>query len=200
MWGTREHWEEMSEETKSSNPWLSVGGAILVAVLAAAGVFIWLYTRPSVHTGQVLSVNIYPIHRELGTGPVHGSRTEGVMGQPDIYDELIVLAEVQIKNQTNIPLFLHDMSAVVSLPDGDQRSLAASQRDFPKVFVAYPELKPLRKDPLPRDLTLSPGQQVEGMVIYSFAISKAQWDSRTGMDLTFDFLHQHPLVLHVAKQ
>lgn len=191
----------MSDETKSSNPWLSVGGAIGFMVLVAAGIFVWLYTRPPVHTGQVLSVNIYPIHRELNTGPVNGSRTEGVAGQPDIYDELIVLAEVQIKNQTNIPLFLHDMSAVVNLADGDaERSLAASSSDFTKMVVAYPELKPLRKDPLPRDLTLTPGQQVQGMVVYHFPVSKAQWDSHTGMDLTFTFLHQKALVLHVAPQ
>ena len=191
----------MSDETKSSNPWLSVGGAVGFMILAAAGILIWLYTRPPVHTGQVLSVNVYPIHRELSTGPVNKSRTEGVTGQPDIYDELIVLAEVQIKNQTNIPLFLHDMSAVAHLQNGeDERSLAVSQSDFAKMFVAYPELKPLRKDPLPHDLTLSPGQQAEGMVVYHFPISKAEWDSRTGMDLTFDFLHQHPLVLQAAPK
>ena len=190
----------MNDETITSKAWFPVAGAILVAVLAAAGIFVWLYTRPPVHTGQVLSVNIYPIHRELGTGPVNKSPTEGVAGQPDIYDEMLVLAEVQIKNQTDIPLFLHDMYGVVNLPDEDQRSLAASGTDFEKAFVAYPDLKPLRKDPLPRDLTLTPGQQVEGMVIYHYPISKAQWDARTGMDLTFTFLHQKALVLHAAPQ
>jgi hypothetical protein len=190
--------DEMSEETITSKTWFPVVAAITVAVLAAAGIFAWIYTRPAVHAGQVLSVNIYPIHRELSTGPPNGARTEGVSGPPDIYDQLIVLAEVQIKNQTDIPLFLHDMSGVVHLQnDEEERSLAASQTDFAKAFIAYPDLKPLRKDPLPRDLTLTPGQQVEGMVIYNYPISKAQWDSRTGMDLTFSFLHQNPLVLHV---
>ncbi len=188
----------MSEEKITSKAWFPVIVAIAVAVLAAAGVFAWLYTRPALQTGKVLSVNVYPIHRELGTGPVNGSRTEGVAGQPDIYDEMIVLADVEIKNQTDIPLFLHDMSGVVHLPDDDQRSLAVSGRDFEKVFIAYPDLKQFEKVPLPRDLTLTPGQQVEGMVIYSYPISKAQWDSRTGMDLTFSFLHQKPLVLQVG--
>lgn len=191
----------MSGEKITNKPWFPVVVAIAVAVLAAACIFVWIYTRPAVHAGRVLSVNLYPIHRELSTGPVNKSRTEGVAGQPDIYDQMIVLADVQIKNQTDIPLFLHDMSGVVHLQDGeDQRSLAASARDFEKLFIAYPDLKPLRKDPLPRDLTLTPGQQVEGMVIYNYPISKAEWDSRSGMDLTFDFLHQHPLVLQVAPK
>ena len=190
----------MSEEKITSKAWFPVVVAIAVAVLAAAGVFAWIYTRPALQTGKVLSVNVKPIHRELGTGPVNGSRTEGVAGQPDIYDEMIVLADVEIKNQTDIPLFLHDMWGVVHLPDDDQRSLAAPSRDFEKVFIAYPELKQLEKAPLPRDITLTPGQQVEGMVIYSYPISQAQWDSRTGMDLTFSFLHQKPLVLQVAPK
>ncbi len=188
----------MSEEKIASKTWFPVTVAIAVAVLAAAGVFAWLYSRPALQTGRVLSVNVKPIHRELGTGPVNGSRTEGVAGQPDIYDEMIVLADVEIKNQTDIPLFLHDMWGVVHLRDEDQRSLAASGRDFEKVFIAYPDLKQFEKAPLPRDLTLTPGQQVEGMVICNFPISKEQWASRTGMDLTFSFLHQKSLVLEVA--
>jgi hypothetical protein len=188
----------MSEETKSSNAWLSVGGAFVLVVLAI-GAYVWINNKPPVHVGEVLSVNTYPIHRDLSTGQASGVRTEGVLGHGDTYDEMIVLADVRIKNQTDIPLFLHDMWGVVNLPDGDQRSLAASQTDFTKVFVAYPDLRPLRKEPLQRDLTLAPGQQVEGMVVFNYQISKAEWDSRTGMDLTFTFTHQKALVLHVPK-
>jgi hypothetical protein len=190
----------MSKETTTSKAWFPVVAASCVLVVLAIGAFLWIHFTPPVHAGQVLSVNVYPIHRELSTGPVNGSRTDGVQGQPDIYDELIVLADVRIRNQTDIPLFLHDMSGVVHLPNGeDQRSLAASERDFDKVFIAYPDMKPLRKDPLPHDLTLTPGQQVEGMVIYNYPISKAQWDSRTDMDLMFSFLHQKSLVLNVPR-
>lgn len=190
----------MSGEKITSKAWFPAVGAFAFVVLAI-GAYVWINNKPPVHAGQVLSVHIYPIHRELSTGPVNKSGTEGVTGQPNIYDEMIVLADVQIKNQTDIPLFLHDMYAVVHLPDGDdERSLAASASDFEKAFVAYPDLKPLQKDPLPHDLTLTPGQQVEGMVIYHYPISKAQWDARAGMDLTFVFLHQKALVLHVAPQ
>ncbi|HEX3473102.1 MAG TPA: hypothetical protein VHT28_18125 [Silvibacterium sp.] len=189
----------MSDETKSSNAWLSVGGAFVFVVLAI-GAYVYFNTRPPVHAGEVLSVDTYPIHRDLSTGPNRGSTTEGIAGQADTYDELLVLTNVRIKNQTDIPLFLHDMWAVADLPDGDQRSLAATQTDFAKVFVAYPDLKLLRKDPLPRDITLQPGQQVEGMMIFNYPISKAQWDSRSGLDITMTFQHQKPLLLHVDKQ
>jgi hypothetical protein len=185
----------MAKEAITSKTWFPAVGAFVLVVLAI-GAYVWINNKPPVHSGQVLSMDVYPIHRELSTGPVDGSRTDGLQGQPDIYDQLIVLANVRIKNQTDIPLFLHDMWSVVHLRDGeDERSLAASAKDFDKVFIAYPDLKPLRKDPLPRDLTLAPGQQVEGMVLYNFPISKAQWDSRSDIEMRFSFLHQKSLVL-----
>jgi hypothetical protein len=189
----------MSGEKITNKAWFPAVGAFVFVVLAI-GAYVWINNKPPVHAGEVLSVNIYPIHRELSTGPVNKSRTEGVAGQPDIYDQMIVLVDVRIKNQTDIPLFLHDMVGVVHLPDEDQRSLAASGTDFGKVFIAYPDLKQFQKQPLPRDLTIPAGQQVEGLVIYNYPISKAQWDARTGMDLTFTFLHQKPLVLQVAPK
>jgi len=188
----------MSEEKITSKAWFPAVAATVVLVVLAVGVYVWIKLIPPVHAGQVLSVDVYPIHRELSTGPVNGSKTDGLQGQPDVYDQLIVLANVRIKNQTNIPIFLHDMWGIVHLQDDEEeRSLAASARDFDKVFIAYPDLKPLRKDPLPRDLTLTPGQQVEGMVICNFPISKAQWDSRRDMEMHFGFLHQNSLVLTV---
>ena len=189
----------MAKEAITSKSWFPAAAATVVLVVLAVGIYVWIEHIPPVHTGQVLSVDVYPIHRELSTGPVNGAKTDGLQGQPEIYDQLIVLANVRIKNQAKIPIFLHDMWGIVHLRDGeDERSLAGSAKDFDKVFIAYPDLKPLRKDPLPRDLTLTPGQQVEGMVICNFPISKAQWDERQELELRFSFLHQNSLVLDVA--
>jgi hypothetical protein len=189
----------MSEESITSKAWFPAVGAFVFVVLAI-GAYVWINNKPPVHAGEVLSVNIYPIHRELSTGPAKGAGETGIGGQGDTFDEVIVLVDARIKNQTDIPLFLHDMWAVVDLPgEEEQRSLAVSQTEFANVFIAYPSLKPLQKNPLPRDLTLAPGQQVEGMMIFSYQISKAQWDSRNGLDITMTFQHQKPLLLHVAK-
>lgn len=186
----------MANEAITSKAWFPAVAATVVLVVLAIGAYVWIKHIPPVHAGKVLSIDVYPIHRELSTGPVNGSKTDGLQGEPEIYDQLIVLANVRIKNQTDIPIFLHDMWGLVHLQNGeDERSLAASARDFDKVFAAYPDLKPLRKDPLPRDLTLAPGQQVDGMVIYNFPISKVQWDSRQDLEMRFSFLHQNALVL-----
>jgi hypothetical protein len=184
----------MSSEERSFS-WITIVVACCIPVIAIAA-YVYIGHRPPVHSGQVLSVNVYPIHRDLRTR----SSTEGVGGQSDVFDEVIVLTDVRIKNTSkDLPLYLHDMAAVVSLPDGDQRSTDVSPSDFDKVFLAYPELKPLRKDAMPRDITLGPGQQREGMMIFNYQISKAQWDQRSRFDIEVSFINQKPLIINAGK-
>jgi len=149
----------MVEDSRSSNhAWLTVIVAFVIVSLAI-GAYFYINDKPPVDAGQVLSLDIYPIHRDLSTGPT----TEGLAGEGETYDEVLVFANVRIENRTNIPLFLQDMWTILN-PDGDpQRSTAASKSDFDKVFLAYPDVRKFRKDPMPRDLTIQPGQKVEGM-------------------------------------
>lgn len=185
----------MNEETSSSRSVLIVLAAILIAAGAVAA-YVWIARVPTPYKGQVLTVHVYPIHRDM-TQP---TTTEGLGGQKETYDEIIVLADVSIQNVSQkVPLFLRDMSAVVNLPDETDRSTAASASDFEKVFEAYPDLQQYKKAPLQRDLTLQPGQQAEGQLIFNYQMSQQQWDTRTGMDINISFIHQQPMVMHVAK-
>jgi hypothetical protein len=184
----------MSEETSSSRAVLIVFAAIVIAVGSVAA-YMWINRVPTPYTGQVLSVNVYPIHQDLS----QKSTTQGLGGQNDTYDEIIVLADVRIQNVAKIPLFLQDMWAIANLPDESDRSTAASASDFDKVFLAYPNLQQFKKAPLARDLTLQPGQQVEGQMIFNYQMPQQKWDTRTGMDINISFLHHPSLVLHVAK-
>jgi hypothetical protein len=185
----------MVEDTRSANnAWLTVIAAFVIVSLAI-GAYFYINDKPPVHAGQVLSLDIYPIHRDLSNGP----GTEGLQGQAETYDEVIVFANVRIENHTNIPLFLQDMWAILDLPDGPERSTAASQSDFDKVFIAYPDVQKFRKDPLPRDLTLQPGQKVEGLMVFHYDIPKAQWDARTDLAIHVTFQHQNSLIIPVPK-
>jgi hypothetical protein len=185
----------MAEDFRSSNhAWLTVIAAFVIVSLAI-GAYFYINDKPPVHAGQVLSLDIYPIHRDLSTGPA----TEGLSGQSETYDEVLVFANVRIENHTDIPLFLQDMWAILDLPDGPQRSTAASRTDFDKVFIAYPDVRRFRKDPMPRDLTLPPGQKVEGMMVFHYDIPKAQWDARNNLAIHVTFAHQNSLVIPVPK-
>jgi hypothetical protein len=169
--------------------------AAVVIVVAIIGAYVWINTKPPVHAGQLMSITVYPIHRELSTGSAIG----GLAGAKDIYDEEIVIANVHISSQTKMPLFLNDMWADVTLADGTtQRCTAASTSDFHNVFIAYPDLASRQTAPILRDTTMTPGQQLDGQIIVHYPISAQQWNQRRDFKVYVQFLHQKDLVLDAA--
>ena len=187
----------MSErEGTGFHPLLVVIAAIVIVVGVIAS-YVWVtYTGP-VHTGQVVSVSAHPIHRELSTGGGLG----GLSGGPNVYDEVIVIADVKIKSTTKLPLFLHDMWGEVTLPNGDiLQSLAASGEDYKKVFVAYPALEAQKKTPVPRGVTMTPGQEIEGQLVFHYPIAQKDWEGRKQFDVVIGFINQKNLVLHTMPE
>ena len=182
------------EDRSGLNPAIAVLIA-MVLVGAVVGGYLWATWTGPVHAGQVVSMTVYPIHRELSTGGALG----GVDGGPNVYDETIVLANVKIRSTTKLPLFLQDMWGDLTLHNGTtQRDLAANNTDFGKVFVAYPKLVSAEKTPVPRGITLAPGQEIDGQMIFHFPVSKQDWDERQSFDITVEFINQKPLVLHTT--
>jgi hypothetical protein len=166
--------------------------AAVIIVVAIIGGYVWYNTKGPVHAGQLVSITPYAIHRELSTGDALG----GLAGQKDVYDEEIVVANVHIKSQTQMPLYLHDMYADVTLADGStQHSTGASTTDYNNVFIAYPTLAPKKTTPVLRDLTITPGQQVDGQMIFHYPISGKDWDARKDFKITVEFQNQKDLVL-----
>jgi hypothetical protein len=184
----------MSEENSPLRIILIIIVAIIIPVVVVGG-YVLVNRERTPYTGQIVSVNVYPIHRDLS----QATTTEGIGGQNETYDEILVLADVRIQNVAKIPLFIHDMWAVANLPDETDRSSAASTSDFEKVFIAYPDTKQYQKEPLLRDTTLQPGQSVEGQMVFHYQMTQAQWNSRNSMDIDIGFLHQNPLVMNVPK-
>lgn len=182
----------MSEENPSYRTPIIILAAI-VLVIGAIAAYVYFGRAPNPYQGKILSVNVYPIHRDL----TQHSTTEGVGGQTQIYDQILVFANASVKNTTNIPLYLRDMWAIVDLPDETSRSSAASGEDFHKVFVAYPDTKQYEQPLLPRDTTIQPGQQVQGQMIFSFQMSQKQWKSASDVAVYLSFAHQNPLVMHL---
>lgn len=185
----------MSESNGSSiHPVFAVVAAIVISA-GIIGAYLWATWTGPVHAGTVTSLYAYPIHRELSTGSGLG----GVNGGPNVTDEVIVIANVQVKSTTKLPLFLSEMFGNLTLADGQvEQSLAASGSDYRKVFVAYPALASQQKAAMPRDITMTPGQVIDGQLIFHFPITEAQWNGRQGFDVDIRFIHQKDLVLHTG--
>jgi len=167
----------------------------LVLVVAAIGAYVYFGEKPPVATGELIHVSAIPIHQQSDL-----PAAAGMPGQTDAFDEVLVMAQVRLRNQTNIPLFLHEMYATLALPDDVERtSIAANKSDFGRAFVAYPQLQPLKGEPILRDITIEPGQTVEGMMLFPFPITGAQYDQKKSLNLNVVFMHQKTLTIHVPQ-
>ena len=186
----------LSEE--SPNPGANALKAVLIAlvlVVAAIGAYVYLGEKPPVATGELIRVTAVPIHQQSDL-----PAAAGMPGQSDSFDEVIVMAQVRLHNQAKIPLFLNEMYASLALPDDVERtSIAANKTDFGRAFVAYPQLLPLKGEPILREITIEPGQTVEGMMLFPFPITGAQYDQRKSLDINVVFTHQKTLTMHVAQ-
>jgi hypothetical protein len=146
----------------------------------------------------VLSLEVVPIHNVSGGGVIAG----GVSGQPEAFNEIMVFATVALKNTGKVPIHLIDMDAYVYVPGGTiYQNGAASQTNFNRVFLAYPNLKSKEGKPLLRDTILKPGEQTTGQLIFHYPFTLKQWQSHTKIHLVFTWTHQPNLVIKLkAKQ
>jgi hypothetical protein len=168
--------------------------AIVVSI--ALGLYVYLGQKPPVAAGEVLTTTLYPLHTVIN----NGTGSDGMEGSRESYDQLLVLTKIRIRNQTDIPLFLQDISSTIKLPDGsEQENVAANDKDIDRVFQAYPSLSYLRAESIHRDITLSPGQAVEGLEIFNFPISKDQWDKLQTAKVVISFMHQKNLELIITR-
>jgi hypothetical protein len=171
-----------------------------VVVSIAIGLYVWIGEKPPVARGDILTMNLYPVHTLINNGG--GAGTDGGMaGTAEYYDQLLILAKVKITNQTDIPLFMQDISSAIKMPDGsDQVNVTASDKDMDRVFQAYPSLSYLRAASIPRDTTLTPGQSVQGLAIFNFPITKEQWDTLQTAKVVVSFMHQKNLEIVLPRK
>jgi hypothetical protein len=182
------------------HPFKNAIKTVLIAAVVmsiALGLYAYLGQRPPVASGEVLTTTVYPVHSLTNNG---GSSNTGMAGSAEYSDQVLILCKIRVRNQTDIPLFMQDVDLTIKLPDGtEQVNVSASDKDMDRVFQAYPSLGYLRAAPIQRDVTLNPGQFVEGLAIFNFSITKEQWDTLQTAKVVVQFMHQKNLELVVNR-
>jgi hypothetical protein len=178
------------EFTKGSSHvvWATIAATILVTI--AIAIYVIAGQKPPAVTGEIVAVWAHPQHTETS-----GQDANGAPMVKDSFDQVLVFAEVRLHNQSKIPLFLLNVLANSDLADGIHSSYAASQSDYDRVFIAYPAMPVPHGPALPINLTLDPGQTVDGTFVSSFRLTKQEWDARKNLNFTFSFRYQPSLVL-----
>jgi hypothetical protein len=178
------------ELTKGSGHlvWTTIAAAILVTI--AIAIYFVAGQKPPAVTGDIVAVWAHPQHTETS-----GLDANGAPMPKDSFDQVLVFAEVRLHNQSKLPLYLVTVLTNATLDDGIHSSYAASQSDYDRVFLAYPDLPVPHGPAFPLNLTLNPGASVDGTFVSSFRLTRQQWDARKDLNFSFTFRYQPSLVL-----
>jgi hypothetical protein len=166
--------------------------AVVSAILVSAAIAIYMFAgqKPPAVTGDIVAVWAHPQHTETS-----GLDANGAPMPKESFDQVLVFAEVRLHNQSKQPMFLRNIMTNATLDDGIHSSYAATEADYGRVFLAYPDMPVPHGTPLPMELTLNPGQTADGNFVSSFRLSKQQWDARKALNFTFTFRYQPVLVV-----
>jgi hypothetical protein len=167
--------------------------AAIVAAIVVTGVvafYVLSGQKPPAVTGEVEKVWVHPQHSETS-----GFDANGAAMPKESTDQVYVFALVKLHNQSEQPLFLHNIMTNATLEDGIHSSYAATAADYDRVYVAYPTMPVPHGKGLSLNATIDPGQTVEGTFISAFHLTKQQWDARKNLSFTFAFQYQPSLTL-----
>jgi hypothetical protein len=168
--------------------WTTIAAFVVVTV----GIVLFLMANrvPPVAAGEVTQVWTHEVHTI--TTPVDAN---GVQSPGEQFDQVLVLAQVRVRNQSKDPIVLKDMLTNATFDDGGHSSYAATALDFDRIFIAYPELKALHTKTLIRETIVAPGQELDGTIVSSFHVTKAQWAARKDLSFSIEFKYHPDLVL-----
>ena len=165
---------------------------LISAVLVTAGIALFIYFAhtPPVSVGTVSGVWAHGVHTLSSSVDAAGVP---VASEP--YDQVLVFAKVRLHNQSNQPVVLREMMTNVTMEDGLRSSYVATETDYKRIFIAYPELAGLHAPPITRDTVIEPGESLEGMIVSSFRCTKEMWATHKDLSFTFQFKLHPDLVI-----
>ncbi|MGD0346126.1 MAG: hypothetical protein ABSA85_05180 [Terracidiphilus sp.] len=180
------------EYTKGTSHVLIAAIIAGLVMCVAIGIYAIVGQKPPFAAGEITAIWAHPQHTETSGFDANGAP----MAKQEV-DQVMVFVTVSLQNKTKNPLFLGNVTANVTLADGSiAHCYAANKGDYERIFVAYPNIPVPHNAPIsPLDTTIDPGQTVVGTFVSAFKMKQQDWDSRKGLDFTFDFRYQAPLIV-----
>lgn len=151
--------------------------------------YVYVNRVPPTAEGELTAVSLYQPQPQATRATLAAAVPAG--------NTLLVLVPIRVRNLSEKPLSVMDLSGVVKVGDTDYKSYAASLVDFDKVFHYYPDLDTYRQPELPRHSEIPPGGESQGMVVFNYALAEDQWSKANSfqVDVTFDTI---PYILHLT--
>jgi hypothetical protein len=103
-----------------------------------------------------------------------------------------------VHNVATEPLYIKDIRAEIVTPSGSFVDDAANAADYARYLAAYPDLKPVVKDPLKVETKIPAGGSAEGTVLVNFPVTQDDFQKRTAISVTV-IPYDHPSITISAK-
>ena len=168
--------------------WAAVIAAIAVSIAVVA--YAAVTKEMPAATGQVARTTVHFVHHEA-----NGLDAAGNPMPTEAFDQALVFTHIQVHNQSKNPLFVRQIMTNVTLDDGIHTSYAAVPHDYQRLFQANPDLAALQGSPLPADMTIQPGQSLEGDIVAAFRLTQEQWNANKGINYAVSLQYQPDLIL-----
>jgi hypothetical protein len=97
---------------------------------------------------------------------------------------VMTAVQLNISNSTEKQWYIQNIKATVKTDQGEYSDDAATAVDSQRYFQAFPTLGSTSTQVLKFDQKLAPGQQESGTAVFSFPITKDQFDQRKSLTIT----------------
>ena len=102
----------------------------------------------------------------------------------EMQDQTVMVAvQLDVSNATPKRWYIEGIKATVKTEQGEWSDDAAPAVDSERYFQAFPGLAPPGTKVLQFDQKLAPGERESGTVVFSFPITKAQFDQRKSLTI-----------------
>ena len=191
----------MSEELDSARWSLPPIVPVLIAA-AVLGLILGTYLlssrKPPTSSGAALRVVALPLHIESKASIAPGQI--GTLDQNvEKSDFILVNIAVDVKNAIGKPMYIKGVDGKLVTDKGEFNDSAAPASDYERIVLAYPQLAIPDTKPLQSESSIPANTDQHGLVIFSFPVSREEWDKRKSLQATVNFYDHAPLVIEATQ-
>jgi hypothetical protein len=110
-------------------------------------------------------------------------------------NSVLVAINATLQNTGQKPLWIHDIKAQVKTDKGDFSDEAAPAVDADRYYQAFPDLKQNTLPALLPEAKIAPGGEQKGTMVFSFPVTKDQFNARKSLTVTIQPYDQKAVVL-----
>ena len=176
------------DEIEPAEPWRPLivpAIAVVVGLAIAWALFAYFGRSKPDASGMVLRQMIYPVQVDSGESP----QGPGMPGAVPEQDETVILVQARVTNISKEPLTIFDLVSDVKLAGqgaGNQSS-AALPEDIDRFMQRFPDLTAMSAAPLTRHTVIAPGSSAEGLMVFAYPWTKAQWSQHKDAHILVSF-------------